>query len=212
VYTDVIQLFRNPPKDPEQLRLALRGLAAAGVDMLAPTDHSSRQTPLQMAAASSLGDVHSLELQQLSMVAVQELVAMGASLDFAHPKTGARAIHYAARTSKAPMIELLLELGADPNLLDDAGEAPIHACLARPDFDSGRLGVFCALLKGGANPTVRSPANKTLLQLVRGDEYKREVRSALLALRIQGGLSTPEDELKSSFRVTQRTSSGPDLL
>lgn len=137
---------------------------------------------------------------------------MGVDMEFAHPKTGARAIHYAAKYSTVPMIERLLELGVNPSALDDAGESALHYCLSRLDFDSGRLGVFCALLKGGADPTVRSPANKTLLQLVRGDDYKREVRSALLEWRIQSAFGASQDELKSSFRVTQRATSGPTLL
>ena len=49
----------------------------------------------------------------------------------------------------ASCASLLLEKGADPNLLDDAGRAPLHlACL-----QTGTLKIVEALIEGGADPT-----------------------------------------------------------
>ena len=49
----------------------------------------------------------------------------------------------------ASCASLLLEKGADPNLLDDAGRAPLHlACL-----QTGTLRIVEALIDGGADPT-----------------------------------------------------------
>ena len=49
----------------------------------------------------------------------------------------------------ASCASLLLENGADPNLLDDAGRAPLHlACL-----QTGTLKIVEALIEGGADPT-----------------------------------------------------------
>ena len=49
----------------------------------------------------------------------------------------------------ASCASLLLEKGADPNLLDDAGRAPLHlACL-----QTGTLRIVEALIEGGADPT-----------------------------------------------------------
>ena len=49
----------------------------------------------------------------------------------------------------AACVNLLLKHGADPNLLDDAGRAPLHlACL-----QTGTLRIVEALIEGGADPT-----------------------------------------------------------
>lgn len=48
----------------------------------------------------------------------------------------------------AACVTLLLERGADPSLLDDAGRAPLHlACL-----QTGTFGIVEALVRGGADP------------------------------------------------------------
>jgi len=48
----------------------------------------------------------------------------------------------------AACVALLLERGADPSLLDDAGRAPLHlACL-----QTGTFGIVEALVRGGADP------------------------------------------------------------
>jgi ankyrin repeat protein len=75
----------------------------------------------------------------------------------AAPHSGTRTLlHAAAGAWNVPFVELLLQLGADPNALDAAGHAPLYAAgnrLVRPERRHSDAGsrVVAALVEAGAD-------------------------------------------------------------
>ena len=107
---------------PENGLTILELLLDAGADV----NEAHGETPL----ARVVGNVRDLDLNE---AATRRLVAAEADLNPAaaytlHP--GARPLHRAAQQGKLRLVELLLELGADPTATDDAGQTPRLSLLA----------------------------------------------------------------------------------
>jgi ankyrin repeat protein len=72
-------------------------------------------------------------------------------------------LHRAVRHKRDPLINLLLDLGADPNAPDFDGQTALHACVATLENDGPA--VAAVLLKHQADPRVRDRAGATPLDL-----------------------------------------------
>lgn len=194
-YSPIVELFRNARRTILQLREGVRELVCAGLQVDAPTDHPSKKTPLQLAASNAVTDFGGGGWTKASLAALEEMLAMGAKVDVAHPKSGMQAIHYAARYATVPVVLKLIEAGANPNAVDASGERPIFMCLERQAGDEQRFEIFCALLANGVDPSLKSASGRSLLQSVKGEKFTREVRRAILEWGIhQGAPFEPSQE------------------
>lgn len=100
---------------------------------------------------------------------VQTLLAHGAAVG-ARNRRGAQPLHYAADgtpgtppwnpSSRAVVVTVLIEAGADPNATDKSGVAPLHRAVRTRCAQAVR-----ALLDGGADPGLPNKNGSTPLQL-----------------------------------------------
>jgi len=65
--------------------------------------------------------------------------------------SGFRPIHYAARKNDADAIRCLLELGADPNAINEEGSTPLQLCLWGSSTSNAAVE---SLLEHGADPDI----------------------------------------------------------
>lgn len=166
---------------PEVLRILLE----AGVD---PNIHGEHVPALHVAAAND------------NVKAATILIEHGAEIDARDTANNDTALMYGIRDGKLNITEYLLRQGADPNLTDKNGLAPLHIATARNDVElvrcllgngtavnartagHGRTALLIAamsgfaemvetLLKAGANPSL--PDNVGKLPLERALEYHR---------------------------------------
>src|SRR5207244_6504791 len=101
-------------------------------------------------------DVSTNELHRVTV-----LLDYGANLDD-RGRYGLTALHYAVRGGKLPLIQLLLERGADVNALDLEGLTPLlHLAKTRSKADP--IPVMELLAASGANVDARDEAQGTLL-------------------------------------------------
>lgn len=126
-----------------------------------PDDASANDLLLQAAVADDLAGV----LDALERGA-------DANYDIGYP-----IIHLAAETASRPVVEALLEAGADPNVSAIGGQSALtRAALA------GNVAVIDALISGGADVEHREAApGRTVLQLVIDEAPSIEVMQALIA-------------------------------
>ncbi|TYJ43668.1 hypothetical protein E1A91_A03G168400v1 [Gossypium mustelinum] len=73
---------------------------------------------------------------------------------------GCTLLHLACETGDIGMIELLLQYGANINVMDSRGQAPLHRCILK-----GKAAVAKLLLTRGADPQVLNRENKTPVEL-----------------------------------------------
>lgn len=102
--------------------------------------------------------------------------------------TGATALHYAAARGKADTVKALLANKADPNATDADGDTPLHFLLkncARLNANPDALPLpetIKALIKGGANPKLKTKDGQNALQLAKslgyGDTLAKAIKSA----------------------------------
>lgn len=131
------------------------------------------------------------------VAAVRQLVANGADLN-AYGPDGQTALHWAARgghpigphrdTSEAGdrllAVATLLDLGADPNLVDRrrtipggaSGWTPLHMALHHEQFHTAAL-----LLERGADPNILSQQRQSVLSLAANERAPRELLQKILA-------------------------------
>jgi ankyrin repeat protein len=86
--------------------------------------------------------------------------------DFADPMakniSGATPLHEAVRWGRLDMIRLLIEEGADVNVQDAKGNAPLHIAVNPPD---SHREVIRTLLENGADPTLQDAHGETPLHI-----------------------------------------------
>jgi ankyrin repeat protein len=117
-------------------------------------------------------------------------------------RRGARPLHYAADTnrrdprSQADVIAYLLSIGADPNVVDVSGVAPLHRAVRTRSELAVR-----ALLDGGANPRQPNKAGSTPLHLAvqttgrggSGTDEARQQQAGIIKLLLERG-ARPTDQ------------------
>ena len=77
---------------------------------------------------------------------IRELSERGADLNKYHGKTP---LHEAARRGQRDTVQLLLKMGADPNIVDDDEKSPLYWAALRGHDEMVQL-----LREGGADPSV----------------------------------------------------------
>lgn len=111
-------------------------------------------------------------------------------------RRGAQPLHYAADANhwdpkaQAETITYLLSIGADPNVLDKSGVAPLHRAVRTRSLAAVR-----ALLDGGADPRLRNKSGSTPLHLAvqttgrggSGSEHARAQQAGIIRLLLKRG-------------------------
>jgi ankyrin repeat protein len=113
--------------------------------------------------------------QQDDVESARLMIKAGAKVNAAQPKTGVTPLMVATAMTNAQTAELLLDNGAEPNVRDAAGYAPLHRVVRDGDYGINFqrrdqvLTIVNALLKHGADPNLRIEQDKKLA----ADEIKR---------------------------------------
>ena len=142
------------------------------------------------------------------------LVAHGADCR-AKNRRGAEPLHYAADANhwapiaQAETITFLLSIGADPNVLDKSGVAPLHRAVRTRSVPAVR-----ALLDGGANPRASNKAGSTPLHLAvqttgrggSGSAHARQQQTGIIGLLLERGAS-PTAKDRQGKQVRQAATS-----
>jgi ankyrin repeat protein len=92
--------------------------------------------------------------------AQHELIALldaGASAD-AQDDNGWTALHFAAQDHRPAVVEILLQRGANPNLVNSHGNGPLWVALMRSKDD---LRIVKLLLAAGANPDQKNASGRS---------------------------------------------------
>lgn len=102
------------------------------------------------------------------------------SLDVADPRTGLRPLMTALVSEKPKHFRKLLDLGADPNLTDAAGNTALHIAA-----QINKPGLVLELLEAGADPNIRNHQQRTFQSyLFMSDEkvLSRRTRTEMTAV------------------------------
>lgn len=97
---------------------------------------------------------------------VHELLKAGANPDLRDPACGLTVMHDAAREGFADSVRVLLEHGADANVVDIEGNLPLHLAARE-----GHLEVVRLLIERTANPETPNSLGYTACQLA--SDYNR---------------------------------------
>jgi ankyrin repeat protein len=100
------------------------------------------------------------------------LLKYGANLDIRKPYQNKTSLHVAAQDCYFDIAELLLEYGADPNILDDNGNTPLHFAANGSSFPYERGRVIKALLSHGADANKRNKNDEIPLDFARKHKLK----------------------------------------
>jgi ankyrin repeat protein len=103
---------------------------------------------------------------------VEKLLEAGVPVDVSDPETGWSGLHYAIENVNIPVVQCLLNHGANPNVQDKGGDTPLHFAvdaapgpdgfyIKYPDPDS--IAIVALLLCAGANPEVQNRNARTAL-------------------------------------------------
>jgi cytohesin len=118
-------------------------------------------------------------LLKRDLVAVSEMLARGQDINSACCDVGWVPLHYAAEHNLIDVATWLLDHGADPNVRDNHGQAPLYISIDS-EADSARQRFVATgnedisssmtelLLRRGADPNARRNNGKSLLALARG--------------------------------------------
>jgi ankyrin repeat protein len=146
---------------------------------------------------------------------VAELVIAHGADCRAKNRRGAEPLHYAADanhwdpTAQADTIGYLVSIGADPNVRDKSGVAPLHRAVRTRSLPAVR-----ALLDGGANPRAPNKVGSTPLHLAvqttgrggSGSEHARQQQTGIIRLLLERGAS-PTDKDERGKQVRQAATS-----
>lgn len=166
----------------------------------------TRQSSLLIAAVATTGCITFFEApgtpladaaHRADVAAVKALIRQGADPNTYGPD-GETALHWAARGGhsigphrdkpetgdRLLVVATLLDLGADPNLVDrrrtipggSSGWTPLHMALHHEQFQTAAL-----LLKRGADPNILSQQRQSILALAANERAPRELLQLILA-------------------------------
>ena len=88
------------------------------------------------------------------------LILHGAELDAKATPNHMTALHFAVSKGHTPIVDLLLKQSADPNVMTDIGETPLHLAM-RLDLKD----IMYCLLEQGADITLKNKQNKTPIDM-----------------------------------------------
>lgn len=159
-------------------------LLAAGALPEPPEDVRLRNAPLTLASMS--GDLENVKLLISRGVQptasalgeavtfgypdiVRTLIAAGADADLTE-SSGINLLHWAAIADRADVIPVLVEAKVPVNATDDNGFTPL---MYAATIDFGDTGVLRALLKAGADKTMRNTEGQTPLALAQRYKHSR---------------------------------------
>ena len=128
----------------------VQALISAGADVEA-RDGYSFQSPLMWAAAFNQAEIVSILAENGADINARsaELIFSGIQQggvqgDF--PNGGLTSLHHAARENGIETVNVLLALGADPNILDPQGISPLRVAATNENLDLAKI-----LIEGGAD-------------------------------------------------------------
>jgi hypothetical protein len=106
--------------------------------------------------------------------ALETILDSGADINQTSDGNGSTALHRAASCGYTESVETLCKLGADLNILDKFGFAPVHGAI-----QLGHLGALEALCDGGADLGILDNKGDNLLQFVANRPDKPKITRAL---------------------------------
>ena len=148
----------------------------------------------------------------------ESLVARGASVR-ARNRRGAEPLHYAADGSpgaeywnpieQAEVISYLLEAGADPNVLDKSGVAPLHRAVR-----TRSAAAVSALIANGADPKLMNKSGSTPLHLAvqntgrsdSGSDAAKEGQRRIIAVLLEHGARPTDTDARGKTVATAASS------
>lgn len=156
-------------KDVDGIRIAaerpqsLDSACQAKVSEVAGVPQSSENYPELVARKAC----STFELLVLSVEALAD-DRMALRKEVAAKSADGQLLYYAALFNKPDLAQLLLDNGADPNVVDDLGFTALHYAAAL-----SRHAVAEVLLTGGADPNARSANGTTIVDTVADDEMRQ---------------------------------------
>jgi ankyrin repeat protein len=167
---------------------AIKRLLDAGAPVSPPEGVREKNTPLLFA--SMTGDLDTVKLllahgaERSAALAqavtfgypeiVRALIAAGASVKVAE-SSGINLLHWAAITNRPDVIPALVEAGVSINAQDDSGFTPL---MYAATIDFGDTASLRALLKAGADPSIRNGEGRTAIEQAR--QYRHVNLEAVL--------------------------------
>lgn len=113
---------------------------------------------------------------------VKLAITMGEDVNLRDPHSGDTALILACEGMQLPIVQFLLEVGADPNLPDDRGNSPLMIGIANPTLSDTAQRVCMALLENGAQLDHRNQDGESAIDLAFFSPKPSAVSSLLMVL------------------------------
>jgi tetratricopeptide (TPR) repeat protein len=136
---------------------AVAALEAQAEEALPDVGCVAKDTGRAWLEAARRGDVD--VLRQMLAAAPSLLYYWGTGTNFGF--TGHSALHWAAAKGHAPVLRVLLQAGAHPDVPNNGGARALHAAAANGQVECARI----LLLEGSANATLRNGLDETAREL-----------------------------------------------